>query len=110
MAKKIAAPSAEEIIARALPEVREQRRAARQAAHAAVRAMSREVERCQETLAHHLLDLPFWKVLYYWAILRLKYRPWRILIPVSLFAVAIYRLAAGTIPNLWALLAGGLVP
>ena len=110
MAKRPGRPEVEEILARGAPEIRRQREASRQATQRTIRAMSQEVERCQETLAHHLLDLPLTHVVYFWVILRLKYRPWRVLIPVSLLAVLIYRLAAGNIPNPWTILAGGLAP
>lgn len=110
MAEKRDRTGAEEILARGAPEIRRQRTATQQAMQRTIRAMSQEVERCQETLAHHLLDLPLTHVVYFWVILRLKYRPWRVLIPASLLAVLIYRLAAGSIPNPWIILAGGLVP
>ena len=110
MAERPGRPGVEEILARGAPAIGRQREASCQATQRTIRAMSQEVERCQETLAHHLLDLPLTHVVYFWVILRLKYRPWRVLIPASLLAVLIYRLAAGSIPNPWTVLAGGLVP
>lgn len=108
MARRRGEAEVEAIFARTRPAIGRHRAAAEGGKRAAVHAMSQEVDRCRETLAHHLLDLPLWHVLYFWTILRLKYRPWRILVPASLIAVLLYRAAAGTIPNLWAMLAGGL--
>jgi len=109
LAKKPGELDVEAIIAGARPEFRRQREASARFTRQAVRAMSQEVERCRETLAHHLLDLSLVHILYFWVILRLKYRPWRVLVPVSVLSVVIYRLAAGSVPNLWTILAGGLV-
>ncbi len=109
MTSKITGPELEELLRRAAPQLRKDREEAWQASAKTIRAMSQEIERQRETLAHHLLDLPLFQVLYYWLILRLKFRPWRVLVPVSVLTVLIYRLAAGTVPNLWSLFAGGLV-
>lgn len=40
----------------------------------------------QETnrLEHHLLEMPLSVILYQWIIIRLKSRPWRLLVPASL--------------------------
>ncbi len=109
MAKGKTAKEIEDLFQAASPELRAQRRAAMQASLGIIRAMSQEIERYHETLAHHLLDLPLTHVLYYWLILRLKFRPWRVLVPASLLAVLLYRLVAGSVPNFWSLLAGGLI-
>lgn len=108
--KKLSAHETELILARTRPLIKERRLAAEQSAQRTIRAMSQEVERCRESLAHHLLDLPLLHVLYYWTILRLKFRPWRVLVPVSLGAAVLYRLLAGNVPNLWTILSGGIVP
>jgi hypothetical protein len=36
-----------------------------------------------DRLEHHLLEMPLSVIVYQWVIIRLKHRPWRLLIPVS---------------------------
>jgi hypothetical protein len=51
------------------------------------RIVSRMVEtarRESDRLEHHLLELPLPVILYQWFIIRLKRRPWRILVPASM--------------------------
>jgi hypothetical protein len=100
-----------EAFARARPALLRQREAAEKAAPAALRAMRREVEKRHESLAHHLLELPLLKVLYFWLILRLKLKPWRVLVPASIMIALLFRLIGGAVvPNLWRILAGGMTP
>ena len=37
-----------------------------------------------DRLEHHLLEMPLSVIIYQWIIIRLKHRPWRLLIPVSM--------------------------
>lgn len=43
-------------------------------------AAHRETDR----LEHHLLEMPLSVIIYQWVIIRLKSRPWRLLVPASL--------------------------
>lgn len=45
-----------------------------------VNAAHREADR----LEHHLLEMPLSVIIYQWIIVRLKSRPWRLLVPASL--------------------------
>jgi hypothetical protein len=62
-----------------------------QAGQQAIKAMeNRVISRMVETahqekdrLEHHLLDMPLPVIIYQWVIIRLKYRPWRLLLPAS---------------------------
>jgi uncharacterized membrane protein len=50
------------------------------------RIISRMVETARretDRLEHHLLELPLSVIIYQWLIIRLKYRPWRLLVPAS---------------------------
>lgn len=64
------------------------------------RIISRMVETAhQETdrLEHHLLEMPLSVIIYQWVIIRLKYRPWRLLLPAS---VALTLLLQGVLSRL----------
>jgi hypothetical protein len=64
------------------------------------RIISRMVETAhQETdrLEHHLLEMPLPVIIYQWVIIRLKCRPWRLLIPAS---VALTLLLQGVLSRL----------
>ena len=52
------------------------------------RVVSRMIEtgrKESERIEHHLLEMPLSVITYQWVVIRLKCRPWRLLIPVSLF-------------------------
>lgn len=77
----------------------------RQAEREAVAALqNRIIPRMVETahretdrLEHHLLEMPLAVIIYQWVIIRLKYRPWRLLIPAS---VALTLLLQGVLSRL----------
>lgn len=48
-----------------------------------VSRMVATVHREEERLENHLLEMPLSVIVYQWVIVRLKSRPWRLLIPVS---------------------------
>lgn len=66
-------------------DLRRQDQAAVQSAqNRIVAAMVTTTQRETERLEHHLLELPLTVIIYQWLIIRLKSRPWRLLLPASL--------------------------
>lgn len=53
-----------------------------------------------DRLEHHLLELPLSVIIYQWVILRLKARPWQLLVPIS-FALSFLLQGILTRVNLW---------
>ena len=69
---------------------RKDREAAAQWHNRIVSRMIDTAHRETERLEYHLSELPLSVVIYQWVIVRLKSRPWRLLLPASLLLSAIF--------------------
>ena len=76
--------SFEELLKKTEGQRRVSQEVVRSAQNRVISEMVSATHRESDRLEHHLLEMPLSVIIYQWIIVRLKSRPWRLLVPASL--------------------------